>query len=112
MKNKYGAPLDGAGYAPSIMQFDPCSCYKCGSNGSVDKLDRHEVFSGPYRKKSKQLGLWVMLCHWKCHIFGEYAIHANQKEREELERAGQRAAMAYYHWTTEDFIREFGRNYL
>ena len=113
MKNKYGAPLDGAGYAPSILQQpDYKECWMCGKNGSSDKLDRHEIFEGPFRKKSKNLGLWVYLCHNSCHIFGVDAVHRNAKNMDCLHRIGQIVAMSYYGWSTNDFIREFGRNYL
>lgn len=106
--------MDKNGYAPSIMQdtvFDP-ACYLCGANGALDKLDRHEVFGGHYREKSKRLGLWVLLCHHECHIFGPLAAHNNASTALRLKQDAQRSAMEAYGWSTEDFIREFGKNYL
>lgn len=106
--------MDKNGYAPSIMQdtvFEPC-CYLCGANGALDKLDRHEIFGGPYREKSKRLGLWVLLCHHECHIFGPMAAHNNSTTALCLKRMAQRRAMEAYGWSTEDFIRELGKNYL
>lgn len=106
--------MDKSGYAPSIMQdtvFEPL-CYLCGANGALDKLDRHEVFGGPYREKSKRLGLWVLLCHNDCHIFGPMAAHNNASTALRLKQEAQRRAMEAYGWSTEDFIREFGKNYL
>ena len=106
--------MDKNGYAPSIMQdtvFEPF-CYLCGANGALDKLDRHEIFGGPYREKSKRLGLWVLLCHNDCHIFGPMAAHNNASTALRLKQEAQRRAMKAYGWSTEDFILEFGKNYL
>lgn len=106
--------MDKSGYAPSIMQdtvFEPF-CYLCGANGAIDKLDRHEVFGGPYREKSKRMGLWVLLCHNDCHIFGPLAAHNNASTALRLKQDAQRRAMEAYGWSIEDFIREFGKNYL
>ena len=101
------AELDRNGYAKSIMQTDMRKCFRCGR--TTGKLDRHEVFPGPNRQKSKRLGLWVVLCHQDCHLNG---AHAQQKIALALKQAGQVAAMKTYGWTKEDFIREIGRNYL
>lgn len=87
-------------------------CFLCGRNGSADPLDRHHIFGGPYRKKSERLGLVVYLCHNRCHIFGPLATHQNQGTMQKLHEYGQRKAMTEQGWTTDDFIREFGRNYL
>lgn len=106
--------MDKSGYAPSIMQdtvFEPF-CYLCGANGALDKLDRHEIFGGPYREKSKRLGLWVLLCHHECHIFGPLAAHNNASTALRLKQEAQSRAMEAYGWSTEDFIQEFGKNYL
>lgn len=110
MTNDYGAPLDYNGYAPSILQDDPDACFICF--GCAEKLDRHEVFYGLCREKSKRLGLWVTLCHSEHHIFGPGAVHQNRDVDLALKQAGQLAAMEHYGWTECDFIREFGRNYL
>lgn len=99
--------LDRNGYAPSIMQRDLSCCYLCGC--SDQKLDRHEIFSGAYRKKSKAHGLWVMLCHDRCHLNG---VHKDASEALRLKTKGQLVAMRKYQWTVKDFIREFGKNYL
>ena len=67
MTNEYGAPLDRNGYAPSILQDDNSYCLICLGNGYNDPLNRHEVFGGPFREKSKRLGLWCCLCHSRHH---------------------------------------------
>lgn len=101
--------LDRNGYAPSILDgHDKYHCWLCDKNGS-GKLDRHEIFHGPFRDKSKALGLWVHLCHSECHLNG---VHKYGELDRGLKQEGQKAAMAEYSWTAEQFAVEFGRNYL
>lgn len=87
-------------------------CWLCGRNGYTDPLDRHHVFGGANRKKSEKYGLVVRLCHHDCHIFGEQAAHRNKETMQRLHEYGQRKAMEENGWTTEQFIKEFGRNYI
>lgn len=87
-------------------------CWMCGRNGYGDPLDTHHLFGGPYRKKSEKYGLKVPLCHHRCHIFGPEAAHQNKDTMLRLHQYGQRKAMSDHGWSTEDFIREFGKNYL
>ena len=88
------------------------TCWLCGRNGSADPLDRHHIFGGAYRSKSEKYGLVVDLCHSSCHIFGQYAVHHNAETMRFLRRWGQQKAMRENNWTTADFIREFGKDYL
>jgi len=99
--------MDANGYNPSILQQDMTVCYRCGR--SSEKLDRHEVWGGSRRRKSKELGLWIMLCHDTCHLNG---IHAHADEAEQLKAQAQAIAMTVYGWTTSEFIKAFGKNYL
>ena len=99
--------LDRNGYAPSIVQDDLTSCFRCGRTNT--KLDRHEPFGGPLRKKSKNHGMWLMLCHEPCHLS---IAHKDVSENRRLRKVCQRRAMTVYGWTTDDFIREFGKNEL
>ena len=71
MKNEHGERLDRNGYAVSIVQETDGECYQCGETG---KVERHEIFGGPMRDKSKAQGLWVNLCHI-CHRTGDKAVH-------------------------------------
>lgn len=87
-------------------------CWLCGRNGHADPLDKHHVFGGPFRGKSDRLGLWVWLCHYRCHIFGPQSAHKSGETARNLHRWGQEKAMQEQGWTKEDFIREFGKNYL
>lgn len=92
--------------------YEGRQCFLCGRNGSLDPLDRHHIFGGANRDKSEKYGLVVDLCHNRCHIFGVDAAHRNPDTRRLLRLYGQRKAMREQGWTTEDFIREFGKNYL
>ena len=87
-------------------------CFLCGRNGCADPLDRHHVFGGGLRTKTEKYGLVVYLCHNKCHIFGEKAVHNNAEIMLMLHRFGQLKAMQEQDWTEEDFRREFGKSYL
>lgn len=89
-----------------------CSCWLCGKNGCGDPLDKHHIFGGAYRKKSEKLGLTVYLCHNECHIFGKKAAHSCRETMNELHKYGQKMAMREHGWTKEEFMLEFGKNYL
>lgn len=91
---------------------DERKCFLCGRNGSSDKLDRHHIFGGANRKKSEKYSLVVDLCHYNCHIFGDNAVHRNKENRLKVQRWGQKKVMEEQGWTIEDFIKEFGKNYL
>ena len=92
--------------------MDNKKCWLCGANGSADPLDRHHIFQGKNRQLSEKYGLTGYLCHADCHIFGPNAGHRNIHTRRSLEAWGQRKAIEEQGWTTEDFIRVFGRNYI
>ena len=99
--------MDKNGYNPSILQADHSRCYICGSRNQ--KLDRHEVFGGAYREKSKRHGLWVSICHDRCHLNG---VHKFNTMALTLKQDAQLKAMCKLDWTTPKFIVEFGKNYL
>lgn len=96
-------------YAPSILQDDLEMCYLCGRRDR--KLDRHECFPGPYRRKSKEDGLWVMLCHYPCHE-GTNGAQYNRKLRNLLASYAQEMAMLEYGWTMEEWIARYGKNWM
>lgn len=87
-------------------------CFLCGRNGAVDPLDRHHCFGGSLRSKSEQYGLVVYLCHHDCHIFGNESVHRNAKNRRLVQQWAQEKAMRENEWTIDEFIHEFGKNYL
>ena len=87
-------------------------CYLCGRRGtSMDPLDEHHVFSGPFRQNSEKYGLKVYLHHSSCHIFGKHAVHNDAERNKELKSEVQRIAMERYGWTKDEWIALFGRNY-
>lgn len=110
--NEFGAKLDRNGYAPSIIGgHDAHTCWRCGRNGYRDHLDRHEVFGGGLREKSKKYGLWVHLCHERCHQ-GQNGVHRVPLFAAELKACAQEAAMRVYGWDIEGFRRRFRNNYI
>lgn len=87
-------------------------CFLCGRPARWDDpLDRHHIFGGPFRRKSERLGLVVPLHHHSCHLYGPGAVHNNRESMLLVKRWGQRQLLAQG-WTMEQFIREFGKNYL
>ncbi len=83
-------------------------CFLCGN---YETVERHHLFGGPLRKKADRLKLTVMLCPW-CHQYDADSAHRSAEARLYLHRYGQRKAMEEQGWSKDDFIREFGRNYL
>lgn len=75
--------------------------------------ERHEVFFGSAnRKKSIEDGLVVFLTP-ELHR-GTYGVHGKNGEEFNLylKQIGQKAWQDYYKKTKEDFIKEYGKNYL
>lgn len=92
--------------AKSIVQSDKV----CYITGDEYNLHKHHVFGGSNRRKSERLGLWIYLrADW--HNMEKYGIHNDAKLNREIKAKVQKIAMEHYDWTTEDFIREFGKNY-
>lgn len=90
-------------YGPQIVPGDGY-CQYCGRNGH---LQRHEVYHGAFRDKSKRLGAWVELCP-DCH---EKLHHKDASIDMALKIWMQPNVVAKYGWSTERFILEFGKNY-
>ena len=104
MTNEYGVALDRNGYAPSIIDHNDGSCYICHK---TTYLQRHEIFHGANRQKSKAYGLWVNVCY-PCHA----AIHnTDGRLNRTLKREAQKLAMRHYGWYRKGFIERFGKNY-
>lgn len=83
-------------------------CFSCGK---TQPLECHHVFGGALRSKSEQYGLTVHLCN-ACHNTPPRGVHHNAAAMRALKAVAQRRAMAAYGWSTDDFIREFGKNYI
>lgn len=87
-------------------------CFLCGKvESSYCRIEVHHIFPGGNRKKSDKLGLVVDLCH-ECHNEPPNGAHFNKHTMLRLKQYGQRKAMTEQGWSIEDFIREFGKNYL
>lgn len=83
-------------------------CFLCGRWAYTE---RHHIFGGGLRKKSEKYGLVVDLCH-ACHNEPPNGAHQNRETAEQMHKHGQLKAMKENGWSIEDFIREFGKNYL
>lgn len=84
------------------------TCFLCGRYCNCEV---HHIFGGPFRKKSDRLGLTVTLCR-ECHNTPPNGVHFNRNTMLKVKQYGQRKAMTENAWSVEDFIREFGKNYL
>ena len=72
---------------------------------------KHHVFGGSNRKKSERDGLFIYLSP-EMHNMSDKGIHYNTAFMEYAHRVGQISWMIYYNKTQEDFIKEYGKNYL
>ena len=72
-------------------------------------LERHHVFGASNRKKSEKYGYVVNLCHW-CHNEPPYGVHHNASMMRSLHQKYQHIFEQTH--TREEFIQEFGKNYL
>ena len=94
----------------SIMQSEK-RCFLCGRTGP-EQLDRHHIFQSSLRNNSEKYGLVVYLCHDTCHENGKLAAHRCPQTRELLRQCAQRRAMEEFHWTLNDWMEHFYKNYL
>lgn len=91
-----------------LVGNDKGVCFLCGKWTATEN---HHIFEGGNRKKSDKDGLTVFLCHY-CHNESPNGVHFNREFDIHLKQIGQKAWMDYYGKTVEDFIREYGKNYL
>lgn len=84
-------------------------CWLCGKVGAVE---RHHIFGGSNRNKSERDGLVVLLCGESCHRNGPKAAHQCAETELELKKYGERKWMYEHEASTDDFRREYGKNYL
>lgn len=83
-------------------------CYICGKYA---ELERHHVYNGALRKKSEKYGAVVNLCHY-CHNEPPDGVHYDQEADDWLKATFQRQLMKEHGWSIDDFIYQFGKNYL
>lgn len=77
-------------------------CYLCGKR---DNLEVHHLLCGSQRAKAEEYGLTIDLCH-KCHMKVQQSPALMKWSRV----LGQK--MFEQKYSREDFVKEFGRNYL
>ena len=87
----------------SILQQNKNKCYFCDKRA----VDTHELIKGRNRQNCIKWGLVVYLCR-DCHRRTEEDSAFYQETR----KLAQKIWQEYYNKTIEDFIKEFGRNYL
>lgn len=81
---------------------------------SIERFDgshKHHIFGASNRKKSEELGLYVFLTP-AMHNMSDYGVHFNKAFDLELKQIGQKAAMETYGWNIDEFIKQFGKNYI
>jgi hypothetical protein len=83
-------------------------CYFCHN---TQNLHIHHIFGGTAnRRKSEKYGLTVYLCAYH-HNLGKKCVHNNK----EMDLILKKQAQEYFEEECglhEDFMREFGKNYL
>ena len=72
---------------------------------------RHEVFGGANRQRSIKDGLVIFLTP-EMHNLSNKGIHFDKKFRDYAHKIGQVRWQEYYKKTKEDFLKEYGKNYL
>ena len=93
--------------AESIIQTQK----ECYITGSTQNLHEHQIWGGGRRKLSEQYGLKIWLrADW--HNMSDYGVHFDKALDRHIKATVQQKAMDYYGWSTEDFIRIFGKNYI
>ena len=107
MTNEYGERLDRNGYAPSLLNCGN-GCWFCATEHGIE---RHELFGGALRDKSKKYGLWANLCAVH-HRTGKDAVHQSEKAARQIRSIGQKLAMAYYGWDMDEWMQRFYKNHL
>lgn len=91
----------------SVLQTEK-ECFVCGTTYNVQ--DHHIFFGKPNRQLSEKRGLKVFLCVHH-HTGSNEAVHNNRVLDLSLKRMAQKYYEEHY-GTREDFIAEFGRNYI
>ena len=103
MKNKTSKLVKMENKRFSILTNNLNQCYICKS----PKNDLHEIFGGCRRQVSMKYGLLIPVCR-NCHTRIENSEEIKLKMKQDAETKW----MSYYNKTIEDFIKEFGKNYI
>lgn len=84
-------------------------CYVCKT---IDNLHLHHIMFGKNRKKADKDGLTVYLCYE--HHEGTNGVHGKNGHDLDikLKRIAEKRWMEYYDKDIEDFIKEYGKNFI
>lgn len=84
-------------------------CYVCGKKRN---LHLHHIMFGKNRSKADKDGLTVWLCY--DHHEGTFGVHGKCGHSLDmmLKKTAEIRWLKYYGKTTDDFIKEYGRNYI
>ena len=85
----------------------------CIITGRTDHVERHHILGSFNRKRSEAYG-YVVPIHATLHPNGAYCS-LDREERTAMDLKLKQMAQRHYeehHGSREDFMREFGRNYL
>ena len=84
---------------------------RCALCGKWAALERHHIYAGTRRDISERYGAVIFLCH-NCHNEPPLGVHHDAEIRKQLQKNEQKRLMRLYHWSVEDFMSRFGKNYL
>lgn len=87
----------------SILTNNLYQCYYC----KAPKNDLHEIFGGCRRIVSMKYGLVIPVCR-----FHHAKIENNEEIKLKMKQNAEKEWLKYYNKTIEDFIKEFGKNYI
>lgn len=91
----------------SIIQKEK-ECFVCHSQRF---LELHHCMHGTANRKiADRLGLVIWLCPY-CHR-GKSGVHQNADLDMMIKKIAEQAYLDYYHANIDDWIRQFGKNYL
>lgn len=91
----------------ALKHINKKKCFFCGR---TEGLVTHHIFRSPYKKQSEYYGFLVWLCTYH-HTASDEAVHNDREKELYLRRLCQRYYEKHY-GTREDFIKDFGKNYL
>lgn len=86
---------------------------RCFITRRSDHIERHHIFGGALRNKSEKYGFVVPLTA-EIHPNGAF-FNSQKYDRREVDEVLKMACQMYYEehiGTREEFLQEFGRNYL
>ena len=91
----------------SVIQSEK-ECYVCGT--TLNLHSHHCLYGVSNRKQAERRGLKVWLCAYH-HNMSNEGVHFNKSLDIRLKTMAQEYYESHY-GTREQFVREFGRNYL